>query len=51
MEELLLDPEEKPCDTNTQYQSVVIKGTIEIIENLDEKKTVLSAIVKNIRRI
>lgn len=24
---LLLDEEGKPCDTNTQYESVVIKGT------------------------
>lgn len=45
MDCLLFDKEEKPCDTNTKYQSVTIQGTISILENIEIKKTVLKKIV------
>lgn len=43
---LLLDPEEKPCDTNTAYTSVVIRGTAKPVEEIEEKLRILSAIVQ-----
>ncbi len=46
MYELLLDRDEKPCDTNTAYSSVVIQGIAHMVEDLSEKETALSAIVK-----
>lgn len=45
MKGLLLDGEEKPCDTNTAYESVVIQGKAQIVEDLNEKKAALSAII------
>lgn len=45
MKGLLLDDEEKPCDTNTAYESVVIQGKAQIVEDLNEKKDALSAII------
>ena len=45
MDCLLFDKEEKPCDTNTKYQSVTIQGTISILEDIEIKKTVLKKIV------
>lgn len=45
MKELLLDDEEKTCDTNTAYESVVIQGKAQIVEDLNEKKDALSAII------
>ena len=45
MKGLLLDDEKKPCDTNTAYESVVIQGKAQIVEELNEKKTALSAII------
>ena len=42
---LLLDEEEKPCDTNTQYESVVIKGTAELVSDYDAKADALAKTV------
>lgn len=46
MRGLLLDPDEKPCDTNTAYASVVIRGTAQLITDMNEKKAALSGIVQ-----
>lgn len=43
---LLLDPDEKPCDTNTSYASVIIQGTAQLIEDKKEKKAALSAMIQ-----
>lgn len=43
---LLMDKDGKPCDTNTAYASVVIQGTAQLVEDMDEKKTALSAIIQ-----
>lgn len=45
MRELLLDPDGKPCDTNTAYVSVVIQGKAKLLDMQEEKQRVLSAIV------
>ncbi len=45
MEGLLLDPEGKPCDTNTQYQSVILSGRAVLLEDIQEKERVLSQFV------
>jgi nitroimidazol reductase NimA-like FMN-containing flavoprotein (pyridoxamine 5'-phosphate oxidase superfamily) len=37
--------DENPCDTNTRYESVIIKGNAELIDRNDKKKSVLMAIV------
>lgn len=42
---LLLDANEKPCGTNTQYESVVIKGTAELLSDYDAKVHALAKIV------
>jgi nitroimidazol reductase NimA-like FMN-containing flavoprotein (pyridoxamine 5'-phosphate oxidase superfamily) len=44
MRELLLDPDEKPCDTNTVYVSAVIQGMAKLLDMQEEKQRVLSAI-------
>jgi len=46
MDKLLLDPDEKPCDTNTKYESVIISGTAKPIDDIEEKSTVLKRIVE-----
>lgn len=46
MESLLLDPDGKPCDTNTKYQSVILSGTASILDDLQHKKDILAAIVR-----
>lgn len=45
MDGLLLDADGKPCDTNTEYQSVIAQGKAEIITATDRKRDVLDAIV------
>ena len=45
MDSLLLDPDEKPCDTNTKYQSVIISGTAVLIDDMERKKEILGGIV------
>ena len=46
MDSLMLDPQEKPCDTNTKYQSVIISGTASLIDNIEDKEMILLEIVK-----
>lgn len=46
MEKLLLDPDGKPCDTNTKYESVIISGTAKLLDNIEEKSTVLKKIAE-----
>ena len=46
MRGLLIDREEKPCDTNTAYASVVIQGTAKLVEDMNEKEAALSAIIQ-----
>ena len=46
MDELLLDPNGKPCNTNTKYESVIISGIAKIVDNIEEKSKVLKEIVK-----
>lgn len=45
MERLLLDENRRPCDTNTEYQSVIAQGRAEIITDINQKRDVLNAIV------
>lgn len=46
MHGLLLDPDEKPCDTNTTYSSIVIQGTAQLIEDINQKKAALLTIIQ-----
>lgn len=46
MKGLLYDPEEKPCDTNTEYVSVVIQGRASIDNDNESKKEVLYEIIR-----
>lgn len=46
MDSLLLDPEGKPCDTNTKYQSIILSGTAFPVDDIEEKRSVLFEIVK-----
>lgn len=46
MDSLLLDPEGKPCDTNTKYQSIILSGTAFPVDDIEEKRSILSDIVK-----
>lgn len=46
MNRLLLDPEGKPCDTNTKYQSVILSGKAIVVEDITHKREVLAEIVK-----
>ncbi len=46
MDSLLLDPNEKPCDTNTKYESVIISGKAKFIDNLEQKKSILAEFIK-----
>lgn len=46
MEGLLLDPEEKVCDTNTKYQSVILSGRAALVTDIDCKREALREIVK-----
>ena len=45
MRAFLLDPDGKPCDTNTAYVSAVVRGTAKLLDIQEEKRRVLSAIV------
>ncbi len=45
MEGLLLDPKERPCDTNTRYQSIIISGTASILSDIEGKRAVLHQFV------
>lgn len=46
MERFLLDPDGKPCDTNTKYQSVILSGKAILVEDIEHKREVLVEIVK-----
>ncbi len=46
MDKLLLDPNEKPCDTNTKYESVIISGTAKLVDDIEKKRNVLQRIVE-----
>jgi len=46
MDKFILDPEEKPCDTNTKYESVILSGIAKPIEDIGEKTKALKEIVK-----
>lgn len=45
MQGYLLDEEGKPCDTNTKYQSVIVKGNAKMVADMEVKKKALHAIV------
>ena len=45
MDGLLFDPDEKPCDTNTKYESITIQGRVNFVQELDRKREILAAIV------
>ncbi|MCS4466004.1 pyridoxamine 5'-phosphate oxidase family protein [Clostridium botulinum] len=38
MQELLLDANGKPCDTNTKYESAIATGSAALVEDIGEKK-------------
>jgi len=46
MDKLLLDPDGNPCDTNTKYESVIVSGIAKLVDNIEEKNSVLKEIVK-----
>lgn len=46
MRGLLLDQGEKPCGTNTSYQSAIIQGTAGLVLDIAEKKMALQGIVQ-----
>lgn len=46
MEKLLPDPNGKPCDTNTKYESAIISGTAKLLDDIEEKTAVLKRIVE-----
>ncbi|WP_312071117.1 pyridoxamine 5'-phosphate oxidase family protein [Anaerotignum propionicum] len=46
MNELLLDPNEKPCDTNTKYESIIISGNAKRVENIQVKEDILKKVVE-----
>lgn len=41
-----IQDEEKPCDTNTEYESVIIRGTASVLADPAGKIAVLDAVVK-----
>lgn len=46
MNGFLLDPQGKPCDTNTAYTSVIVQGMAQMISEPVEKQSVLDAIIR-----
>ncbi|MEA5057595.1 MAG: pyridoxamine 5'-phosphate oxidase family protein [Anaerotignum propionicum] len=46
MNELLLDPNEKPCDTNTKYQSIIFSGNAKRVEDIQVKEDILKKVVE-----
>ncbi|MDL2272534.1 pyridoxamine 5'-phosphate oxidase family protein [Desulfovibrio sp. OttesenSCG-928-I05] len=42
----IIHDDEKPCDTNTEYKSVIIRGSASMVDDPDIKISVLDAIVK-----
>ena len=45
MEGLILPEEADPCNVNTAYESVVVRGTARLVEDREEKEAALRAIV------
>lgn len=45
MSKLLLDPDENPCDANTEYKSVIITGAARLVEDSNTKCAVLKKVV------
>ena len=43
---LIMDAEGRPCEINTEYESVVIKGCAEILDSIKVKEAALRRIVK-----
>ena len=41
----LVHDDERPCGTNTEYESVIIKGNAAMVEDVQKKSAVLDAIV------
>ncbi|KAF5061012.1 pyridoxamine 5'-phosphate oxidase family protein [Anaerotignum sp.] len=46
MDKLLLDPNEKPCDTNTKYESIIISGKAQLVEDIQVKANILKKVVE-----
>lgn len=46
MKDFLLDPNGKPCDTNTEYESVIVTGNAILVEDIKVKKIVLQNIIQ-----
>lgn len=46
MDQLLLDPSEKPCETNTKYESVIISGAAKPIHDTQVKTEILRKFVE-----
>lgn len=46
MKGILLDQNGKPCDTNTEYESVIVTGSANLVEDIEVKKIVLQNIIQ-----
>ncbi len=46
MDDLVLDRDDRPCNTNTAYSSVIVRGDAEIVSDTTEKHDALAAIVR-----
>lgn len=46
MQELLLDENNKPCDTNTKYESAIATGSAALVGDLEEKRLALQKVVE-----
>lgn len=46
MDGIILDPEDRPCKTNTAYSSAIVQGKAQIISDAAEKRGALEAIVR-----
>ena len=45
MRELLLDGQERPCETNTSYVSAVLQGRAALVQDPEEKKVALAGLI------
>ena len=43
---LLYEGVENPCDVNTEFNSIILKGTASLVSNFNEKHAALSKIVE-----
>lgn len=46
MDGLLMPDNDIPCDVNTRYESVVIRGTAALVENAERKTAILRRVVE-----